>query len=156
VSTPRPGRFNSGKDLCTGGWVGRRIGLEECKKSRPLWDFSYFVYSPITVSYKLYNIPCQTQPVSAYTAIDFNFSIHDISSVHSKEYWPSTVSASFLPTFQTPFVAGCASGTSSLQTPCTGRSYRLQDFQIVTHTFHPIFLLVRLPPGSTHEIDIVL
>ena len=76
--------------------------------------------------------------------------------MHSEGYWPKPSSASFLPTFQAPFLADCASGTPFLQTPFMGLSHPLQDFQIVTHTFHPIFPLVRLPPGSTHEVDIVL
>jgi len=39
--------------------------------------FFNYVYSRITASYKLYNIPCQPHRLSAYTAMDFSYSVHD-------------------------------------------------------------------------------
>ena len=40
-SAPRPDRFIPGKEPgthCTGGWVGLRVDLDECGKSRPRQD----------------------------------------------------------------------------------------------------------------------
>jgi hypothetical protein len=99
-----------------------------------LFLFRFFTY----LSYKLYNIQCQ--PPSAYTAIDFSFLVHNISSMHSEEYCSNPGTASFLPTFQAPFVAGCALGTRYLQTPCKERSHRLQDFQRLPIRFILFFL----------------
>jgi hypothetical protein len=51
-STPCPGRFTPGNDLVPiGGWVGPRVGLDGCGKSRPSLGFDPRTVQPVASRY---------------------------------------------------------------------------------------------------------